>query len=80
MYRQYMTIERVKYTFDYSKSPTFDTDKLLHPEDETFYYVQLGDTQAEYDKLDSMFEVDEEGFYIVPVEDVTTIGSEPCKK
>lgn len=80
MYRHYMTIERTKYTFDYSNSPVFDTDQFLHPEDETFYYVQLGDSQAEYDKLDSMYEVDEEGFYIVPIEDVTTVGSEPCKQ
>lgn len=75
-----MTIERTKYTFDYSKSPTFKTNQLLHPDDETFYYVQLGDSQAEYDKLDSMYEVDKEGFYIVPVEDVTTLGSEPCNQ
>lgn len=76
-YRHYMTIEGVKYTFDYSNSPTFKTNKLLHPEDKTFYYVQLGDSQAEYKKLDSMYEVDKEGFYFVPVEDVTTLGSEP---
>ena len=77
-YRHYMTIEGVKYTFDYSNSPTFKTNKLLHPEDKTFYYVQLGDSQAEYKKLDSMYKVDKEGFYFVPVEDVTTLGSEPC--
>lgn len=79
-YRHYMTIEGVKYTFDYSNSPTFKTNKLLHPEDKTFYYVQLGDSQAEYKKLDSMYEVDKEGFYFVPVEDVTTLGSEPCNQ
>lgn len=79
MYRHYMTIERTKYTFDYSESPTFKTSDFLYKDDPTFYYVQLGDTQEEYDKLDSMYEVDKEGFYIVPVEDVTTIGSEPCK-
>lgn len=80
MYRHYMTIKRVKYTFDYSDSPAFKTNKLLHPEDKTFYYVQLGDSQAEYKKLDSMYEVDKEGFYFVPVEDVTTLGSEPCNQ
>lgn len=79
-YRHYMTIEGVKYTFDYSNSPAFKTNKLLHKDDPTFYHVQLGDTQEEYDKLDSMYEVDKEGFYIVPAEDVTTLGSEPNAK
>lgn len=78
MFRHYMTIEGKRYTFDYSNSPVFKTDQLIHPDDKTFYYVQLGDSQEEYDKLDSMYEVDKEGFYTVPVEDVTTIGSYPC--
>lgn len=79
MYRHYVVIDCVKYTFNYSKSVKGSPQDYLHPEDDTFYLLDLGDTDKEFDVLDGMFELTDEG-YIVPKECITTFGVEPCKK
>ena len=78
MYRHYVTINKVKYTFDYSETARFNEADFRCKEDNSFYLMDLGDTKAETKRLQKLYEQDEEGFFYIPIEDVSCIGAEPA--